>query len=285
MRQPVLGQDNMAEHQAQQVAPIDRSILVDGFDDLTGGILAWPIWMRLGWNDIRQRYRRSVLGPFWITLSTAIFISFLGLIYSRLFGIDVATYLPYLAIGYIIWIFISSTTTECCSAFHENQNIILQRKLPFSIYIFKNLWRNNIVLAHNIILVVAIYLIFKINPGARVLLALPGFFVLCLNQLWLGIVLAILNTRFRDVVQIVTSIVQITLFATPILWPISRIGNARLIADINPVYHFIQLIRAPLLGELPEALSWIVALSTVTLGILCAIWLLNRTSKRIVYWL
>jgi len=275
----------MAEHQAQQVAPIDRSILVDGFDDLTGGILAWPIWMRLGWNDIRQRYRRSVLGPFWITLSTAIFISFLGLIYSRLFGIDVATYLPYLAIGYIIWIFISSTTTECCSAFHENQNIILQRKLPFSIYIFKNLWRNNIVLAHNIILVVAIYLIFKINPGARVLLALPGFFVLCLNQLWLGIVLAILNTRFRDVVQIVTSIVQITLFATPILWPISRIGNARLIADINPVYHFIQLIRAPLLGELPEALSWIVALSTVTLGILCAIWLLNRTSKRIVYWL
>jgi ABC-type polysaccharide/polyol phosphate export permease len=275
----------MAEHQAQQAAPSIRTILADGLDDLVGGFLAWPIWTRLGWNDIRQRYRRSVLGPFWITLSTAIFISFLGLIYSRLFGIDVATYLPYLAIGYIIWIFISSTTTECCSAFHENQAIILQRRLPFSIYIFKNLWRNNIVLAHNIILVVAIYLIFKINPGASILLALPGFFILCLNQLWLGIVLAIMNTRFRDVVQIVTSVVQITLFATPILWPVSRIGNARIIADINPVYHFIQLIRAPLLGQQPDVLSWMVALSTVSLGTLCAIWLISRTSKRIVYWL
>jgi ABC-type polysaccharide/polyol phosphate export permease len=275
----------MAEHLAQQAAPSVGTNLADGFDDVVGGLLAWPIWMRLGWNDIRQRYRRSVLGPFWITLSTAVFIGFLGLIYARLFSIDIQTYLPYLAIGYIIWIFISSTTIECCSAFHENQNIILQRKLPFSIYIFKILWRNNIVLVHNIVLVIAIYLIFNINPGINIFIALPGFFILYLNQLWLGIVLAVLNVRFRDVSQIVASIVQITLFATPILWPVSRIGGARLIADINPVYHFIQLIRAPLLGQQPEALSWIVSLATVVFGTFCAIWLIDRTSRRIVYWL
>ena len=256
-----------------------------GVADLIEGALAWPIWSRLGWNDIRQRYRRSVLGPFWITLSTAVFIGFLGLIYARLFGIDVEAYLPYLAIGYIIWLFISSTTLECCNAFHESQNIILQRKLPFSIYIFKILWRNNIVLAHNIVLIVAIYLIFSINPGIHAFLAVPGIVILYINQLWLGVVLAILNVRFRDVSQIIASIVQITLFATPILWPVSRIGGARLIADINPVYHFIQLVRAPLLGQQPEMLSWLVALTVVLVGTLSAVYLLNRTSRRIVYWL
>lgn len=259
--------------------------LLDGVEDFRSGLASWPLWSRLGWNDIRLRYRRSVLGPFWITLSVTIFIAFLGLIFSRLFGIEIEAYLPYFAVGYIIWGFISSTVIESCGAFHESGAIMRQRKIPFSIFIFKIIWRNLIVLLHTALLIIAIYFIFRINPGLKVVLAVPGIFLLCLNQVWLGMVLAILSTRFADVIQIIGTMVQITFFATPIMWPASRLGDAIWVAKVNPAYHFIQLIRAPLLGELPDALSWLMVLMTITMGTFFAVWLTARMSRRIVYWL
>ncbi len=99
-------------------------------EELLAGFSAWRIWMILGWDDIRQRYRRSVLGPFWITLSMGMFILLLGIIYSRLFHTDLATYMPYLSVGYIVWGFISQITNESCMAFQEGARIIKQIKLP-----------------------------------------------------------------------------------------------------------------------------------------------------------
>src|SRR3954465_10779245 len=94
------------------------------------------IWGMLAWDDIRQRYRRSILGPFWITLSMGVFIVMLGVIYSRLFHMDVASYLPYLAAGFITWGFIATATTEGCHAFQEGERILKQIKLPYGVYIF-----------------------------------------------------------------------------------------------------------------------------------------------------
>ena len=85
-----------------------RGFFADIDRDLLAGIRAWRLWTMLGWNDIRQRYRRSVLGPFWITISMAVFITLLGVIYSHIFKIELKTYLPYLSLGYIIWGFIAT---------------------------------------------------------------------------------------------------------------------------------------------------------------------------------
>jgi ABC-type polysaccharide/polyol phosphate export permease len=104
-------------------------------------------------------------------------------------------------------------------------------------------------------------------------------------MLWVGIVFAVLNARFRDVSQLVETALQITVFATPIMWPISAIGDRRYIADVNPMYHLIELARAPLLGAAPSALSWGVALAAAVAGLLLAVLLLRRVERRIVYWL
>src|SRR5580692_2872750 len=101
-------------------------------EEIVAGFYAWPVWVIMGWDDIRQRYRRSVIGPFWITLSMGVFILLLGVIYSRLFHTDIATYIPYLAAGIPLWGFISQTTNESCVAFHESGRIIKQIKLPFT---------------------------------------------------------------------------------------------------------------------------------------------------------
>jgi ABC-type polysaccharide/polyol phosphate export permease len=146
-------------------------------------------------------------------------------------------------------------------------------------------WRNFIVLLHTIILFIPIAIFFGITPHSGALLALPGLAVLYLNLAWVGIVIAVLSTRFRDVPQIVSSVMQIAIFATPVMWPVSTLKGNTLIADINPLYHWLELIRGPLIGTMPSSTSWVSSIGSVLVGVVLAMLLLRRASRRIVYWL
>ena len=268
---------------APRVSPL--RLPVAGLRDLYDGLSNWRLWSMLGWNDIHQRYRRSAFGPFWITISMAIFIVLLGFIYSKLFHQEPAVFLPYIAMGLIIWGFISGTTTEACTAFVENAGIIKQIQLPYSIYAMRMIWRSFIVFLHTVVLIVPIAIFFRMDVGFSSLLAIPGMFLVVLNQIWLAVVIGILATRFRDIGQIVATAMQISMFVTPIMWPVSAIPGARFIADVNPFFHLIELVRAPLLGQVVEPLSWIVVLAMCVAGYGLAAIMLTRAHPRLVYWL
>lgn len=256
-----------------------------GFGDIRAALVSWRLWSMLGWNDIRQRYRRSTLGPFWITLSMAVFVLLLGFIYSKIFNQDIAVYLPYIAGGLIIWGFISGSMLESSASFIEATGIIKQLQLPFSLYVMRTVWRAAIVLLHTAVLMVVIWLAFGMTPTLSIFLVIPGVALVFLNQIWVSIVIAVLSTRFRDVVPIVQTAVQISMFATPIMWPISALSEGHYIADLNPLYHLIELVRAPLLATAPATLSWIVVIGLNVVGFVAAAWLLGRSRHRIVYWL
>jgi ABC-type polysaccharide/polyol phosphate export permease len=279
MTQAIAGNERAAENSNS-----DRAS-VSGARDLYDGLMNWQLWSMLGWNDIRQRYRRSALGPFWITISMAIFIVLLGFIYSKLFHQDIAVFLPYIAMGLITWGFISGTTVEACSAFIENTGIIRQIRLPYSIYVMRMIWRGFIVFLHTVVLIVPIAIYFHMEVGWSSLLAIPGMLLVVLNQIWLAIVVGVVATRFRDTVQLVTTAIQILMFVTPIMWPVSAIADAPLVAEINPFFHLIQLVRAPLLGGVAEPLSWIVVIGMCVVGYALAALALTRASPRLVYWL
>jgi ABC-type polysaccharide/polyol phosphate export permease len=249
------------------------------------GFRAWRVWTILGWDDIRQRYRRSILGPFWITLSMGIFILLLGVIYGRLFHMDLSTYMPYLSVGYIVWGFISAVTTDSSGAFHEGSRIIKQIKLPYSIYVLRTVWRNFIVFLHTIVIFIPVAIYFKVVPNWNTFLAIPGLFLVIVNVIWVAAALAIVSTRYRDIQPIVGTIVQLMMFATPIMWPVTSLGNATIVAEANPIYHLIEIVRAPMLGAAPELRSWLVACGLAVAGSLLAAGLLISKSQRIVFWL
>lgn len=253
--------------------------------EVLAGFLAWRVWVILGWDDIRQRYRRSILGPFWITMSMGLFILLLGVIYSRLFHTDIRTYIPFLSAGFTIWGFISQTTNESCMAFNEGSRIIKQIKLPYSVYILRIVWRNFIVFLHTVIIFVPVAIIFKVVPTLSTLYVIPGLFVVCVNVTWVAAVLAILSTRYRDMPPIVATAVQISMFATPIMWPVSSLNGDEFIAEVNPLYHLIEIVRAPMLGTAPELRSWLVTVGMAIIGCILATALFASKSRRIVFWL
>src|SRR5580704_7850035 len=141
--------------------------------EVAAGFRAWPVWGLMGWHDIRQRYRRSIIGPFWITLSMGIMVGALGFLYAQFFRQPIRDYLPFIALGIIIWGFISTLILDGCIAFTASESVIRQLRAPLSIYVFRVMWRNLIVFAHNMLIYIIIMLIFGIWPGTQALLAIP----------------------------------------------------------------------------------------------------------------
>jgi len=252
--------------------------------DILGGLRRWDLWGTMGWYDVRQHYRRSVLGPFWLTLSMAVMVGALGFLYGGLFGHSLPDYLPYLALGLIFWSFMASFMTEGCTVFTAAAPFIHQVNAPLSIYPLRLLWKNLIILAHNALVFVAVAVMFAVWPGAVGLLMVPALIVVCLAGLSISVLLGLLTSRFRDIPPIVSSLVQILFFVSPILWKPEQIPSRALFVDGNPFFHLLNIVRQPLLGELPELSSWIFALALTLAASLLAGFCFVRLRSRIAYW-
>jgi len=253
--------------------------------DISQGIRSYEVWGMLGWQDIKQRYRRSVLGPFWLTLSTGAMVIVLGFVYASIFRMPLQQYLPFLAIGLVLWTLISSVITEGCMVFISAEAMIKQMRLPLTTHACRALWRNIIILGHNFIIILIVLVVFDVVPSVLMLLFLvAALLILVLNALWVSLSLGLICSRYRDIPPIVGSLLQVSFFLTPILWHPSLLPGRQRVVDLNPLHHFFQVTRGPLLGELPSATSWAVVVATTLLGFLCTFILFKKYRRRIAYW-
>ena len=254
--------------------------------DIASGTLAWQSWGMLGWHDVRQRYRRSTLGPFWITITMGVTVGSIGLIFGTLFGQDMHEFLPFLAAGNVVWALLSMMITEGCMTFVGSEQIIRQIKLPYSMHIFRMIWRNLIIFAHNIWVFVVIVVLFAAWPNNMIWLAIPGLILVLINGVWIALILALFCARFRDIPLIVTSALQLLYLATPIIWlPNSLRGQHVYVFEYNPLYHLLELVRAPLLGHSPTLMNWGVGIGLALIGWAFGFIMFTRYRWRIPYWI
>lgn len=257
-----------------------------GIRDLVLGALRWPLFTSLAWRDIRRRYKGTVIGPFWLSLSTGIFILAFALIYGNLFGQDMSTYLPFLAAGFLPWMLFSTIVGESCTAFIDGKNAITNWQFPYSILVYQLVCKNLIVFFHNLVILLIVNLIYVPSPSWNMLWAPVGLVLLSLNGLWIGLLCATICSRFRDFHPIVTSFLQITMFVTPILWVPNTLGKHRgVFVDANFIYHLISNVRDPFLGKAPSALSLVVSSAGAILGMTVALVLFGRYRRRLPFWI
>ena len=253
--------------------------------DLVEGMSKSWLWWAMAMQDIKMRYRGSLLGPFWLTISMVIMIAALGLIYSRLFHMEVAHYLPFLTIGLVIWNFVSTVMIEGCQTFLSAENIITQVRMPFSIHASRTVCRNLVVLGHNVIIVPIVMIIFGVGVGWNIFIIVPAVAILAINGVWVSILLGMISARYRDVPPIVTSFVQVIFFVTPIFWPPEQLGDWMYVLPLNPLFAAIEVIRAPLLGASPLPYSWTMVLTVTVLGCAGTFALFVKFRSRIAYWI
>ena len=253
--------------------------------DVGAGITAWRLWGKMGWNDIRQRYRRSLLGPLWLTASMAIMVVSLGVLYAELFRTPIDDFLPFLCVGLLVWNFLASFLTEGGTIFTTSESYIKQIRLPYSIYVYRSAWSKLIILAHNFIVYFGVLVYFQIWPGRVGLLALPALILIVLNGALSTLYIGIFSARFRDIPQLINSIVQIIFFITPIMWKPDLLLHRTYIAEFNPFYHLVEIFRAPLLGQVPSLTNYIVVLMVSAANLALAGIVFTRFRPRIAYWI
>ena len=252
--------------------------------DVFEGLARWPLWVRLGWNDILQRYRRSVFGPFWLTASMAIMVVSLGVVYAELFNQLVDDFVPYFCSGLLVWNLLSGYLTESGALFTGSESYIRQVRLPFSVYVYRSSWARLIIFAHNFVIYIGVMIYFQKWPGSVALLALPGLMLVVLNGTIVSLSIGIVSARFRDVPQLINSIVQILFFMTPIFWKRGSLKGLAYITDLNPLFHLLEIVRSPLLGAMPLASNYIAVLLLTLINLAIAGTLFTRFRSRIAYW-
>lgn len=255
--------------------------------DLVRGLWRWDLWSRLGWLEIKRRYHRTVIGPFWSAVSLGIFVAVFSAVGSALWGQKLGDYVPFLATGMVVWIMISNLVSEAGTLFVAGAGIFRQTRFDYSILVYALVWRNFIVFLHNLLVYVFAVLIFAphlISPV--IVLAFVGLALLLANLAWLGLLLASFCLRFRDMQQLITSLIQIAMFVTPVFWPPDSLhGMHRLFfVELNPLYHMIDIVRAPLIGQVPEIQSYEVAVLVAVVGWFITYLAFSRFRRRLPYW-
>jgi lipopolysaccharide transport system permease protein len=252
--------------------------------DLLGGFQRWRLAWALARTDITHRYRGSVLGPLWVTISTAVMLVALGFLYAKLFQIDVRVYLPWLAVSLIVWNMISQAVSEATTTITGAESVVRQMPLPYSVHALRTVFRNAVVAAHNLPLIIVVFLIFGVSPGWGVLWAIPGLMLLAINVFWASLLLGMLCARFRDIPPIVGSVMQIAFFMTPVIWKPQLIGHWQPWLPINPFFAIMETMRGPIMGTGASLTVWLAAILYTALVWIVAQAFFTRFRNRVAFW-
>lgn len=274
---------------AGRVATSDRPGILNlarrGIADLQEGMTNWRILHLIGAGELRRRYSRSRLGQFWLTLSMGFTVAIIGVVWSALFHIPAREMVPYLTVSLIGWHFISGMVAESCTVFSTNGHLLLSQRLACSTVVYASVYRNFLILLHNLAIVPVIFLIFGVPLTWQIFLLVPGILLVALNAVWLSYVVGACCARFRDLPNAVNSLMQLAFYVTPVLWRPSLLGEEhQWLLRINPFASLLAIMRGPLMGEPFSPFDWMLSIAIAAAGLTLSLLFIGRYRKQLLFW-
>lgn len=263
---------------------MNRFTYIDIIKDVKKGAENWRIWFALARNTIKMQYRRTVLGPFWITLQQTVLIVALGYIFASIQKENFASFFVYFAIGQTFWVLISSFVTSAGHTFVGINGLPYMTRAAVSNHIYLRFSGEMLKFFHNVIPLIVILVIFHKDTAINIPLFLCGFLLLMIFGFWVSALLGCLCLRFQDLGQAVTSIMQVMFFVTPVMYKSSRIPGGDKIADFNPFYNILVVIRGNLINEEITLFNWITVIIINIIGIIFTLWVLRKSRPKLAYW-
>jgi ABC-type polysaccharide/polyol phosphate export permease len=259
---------------------------LDGFAEIAGGAQHWRVWHLIGVNDLRHRYARSRLGQFWVVLSTALMIGGLASLWSLLWNEPLGDLVPFVGTGMVMWNYLSQLITDCTSIFVQHKNIYQNQKMNFSVSIYSVVYKNTLILAHSLIIILIIILIFGIPLNRHNFQIIPALFLTWTTMLWAGYLIAMICVRYRDIIQIITNWLLVLFFFTPVMWKPKFLPiQYHFLIDYNPLSQFLEILRNPFLGEPASSFAWLSTTVITFAGAVLAFPLIGRYHRRVIFWM
>lgn len=242
-------------------------------------------WMLMGNTDISMRYRRSVIGPFWISIAMAAMVLAIGTLFSQVMNQPYQEFLTYFGCGILAWTLLASMIIESCNIVTEAEGHLRSVHIPVPVLGARMVYRNFIIFFHNALVVLVMLALLGHQFSLQNLMALAGLAAYAVLGLMVAIALGPICARYRDLSPLIANVMQIMFFLTPIFWVPGSSLSRPIVVEANPFYHLVQVVRAPLLGETPDPLSWIVVGAAIAIATLAALLSHGLSRRRVFLWL
>ena len=260
----------------------------DALLDLRDGLRRWPLWTALAWFEFHSKYRRASLGTLWVVFRFAFFVTVIGSLYTAVFGREATVFIPHMAAGFWAWAFLGSLITGGGRVFLSAKSHLSETPLPVSVFVFKMIWSHAISFAFHAVVIIGVLIVFDISFSASSLLFFLALIFFVLNGVWIVLLTGCVVTKFPDVGEFMQNAMRLLFFVTPIIWMPDMLGRRAGImwlVKLNPLYHFIEVFRAPIVGNPPSFDSWMVVVAITVLGWGLAIFVFSRSRTRLPYWM
>jgi ABC-type polysaccharide/polyol phosphate export permease len=257
-----------------------------GLEELVVGAYNWRVWHLLGVRELRNRYTRSRFGQGWLVLSTGTMIGALAVVWSLLWNQSLPELMPFIGTSIIMWNFLSQVLTECTSIFVAHSNFYRNQRMNLSVSIYSVIYKNTLILAHNLIIIIILILAFAVPVNWWLLQIIPGLLLTWIAMVWLGFLIAMLCVRYRDIIQLITTWLTVFFFITPVMWKPDFLPRwFHFIIDWNPLAQFLELLRAPFLGQPVSGHTWVVTIAIALGGGLLSLPVIGRYQRRVIFWM
>jgi len=270
-------------------APLDAGPRVQfeaAVNDIREGLRRWRNWSYLAVENVKNRYRRTVLGPWWLTVQMGVYIVGISIVFGHLLHTSVKGFLPYVAFGFIAFMLLSGLTRAGAEVFINGASTLKSTRQPLSGLVLRDVAIEFIQFAHNIVLYVVFVAARLVPVSPRLLIAVPIVFLIAVNGLFLGLWLGTAVARFRDVQPFVNSILQMLVFFTPVFYRLNDLnsGVRNVLLGWNPFTYLVSAFRAPLIGERIATSYYVGTVIVTLLNVVLGLVVFARNRSRLPYW-
>ena len=238
----------------------------------------------LAWADTRARYRKSVLGPLWLTLGNLIGVLGLSLVWGALLKEDMSSFVPSVSLGLILWQLVAGCVGDGPTTFIRQANMIRNVAIPQGFFLLRALFRQVINFLHNLVIVAGVVWYFDFPVGPQTMLSVVGLGLVILNLLWMMYLLGMLGARFRDVEFLVNAFLPLLFFISPVIFRPDRLPAELNIIWLNPLSYFIEVVRGPFLNQVPELRTYVVMVSLLVLGGAMTLVIVRLKGRQLAFW-
>lgn len=257
------------------------------FADIVAAFGKLRLWAFFALKQLQLQYRRNVLGMVWVVVSFGVPALGIGWLLAELQNIPLSQHVPHVVFGFVGWNFASSCITEGCYALTRNRGLILQAPMERSVFALSLTLNKFILMLFQLVAAMGIVAVFGWRPSMSLLFLPVAFAILFVTGFASVLLFSLLAARIRDIGELAASLVRLLFFFTPIIWATGRRGLEggvlELVATLNPFTYFVDILRMPLVGTVPDALTLTVTLSLMALTLLMSVIALAKLGRTVTF--